>query len=132
MATHATIAVNTEDGYLNIYCHDDGHPEYLFNLLDTYYSTEKRALDLVNMGDASFIRKLIMPPNGNRHSFDSPAKDTSVFYHRDRGENWFHNAPRLCMKNQVLARQNYAYIFEDGRWHLYINGKEANNYADFD
>ena len=132
MGTPSAIAVHTEDGYATIYCHWDGYPSYMYPMLRDWYGTEERALALVSFGDASSINKRLVPSQDSGHSFDHPEEDVCVFYHRDRSDPWLQVAPDLCMKNQVLKRQYYAYIFEDGCWHVYIHGVEADDYSEFD
>jgi hypothetical protein len=128
MSTNSTIAVKTNNGYKSIYVHNDGYFDYMYPMLDTWYISQERAEALVNLGDASFIAKRLVPSKDSGHSFDHPEKDVSIFYHRDRGELWRHNAPCLMSKDEVLAAQYYAYIFEDGQWKAYQGGVEVDSY----
>lgn len=129
MSTNSAIAVKTSGGdYKSIYVHNDGYFDYMYPMLDTWYNSQERAEALVNLGDASFIAKRLVPSKDSDHSFDHPEKDVSIFYHRDRGELWRHNAPCLMSKDEVLATQYYAYIFEDGQWKAYAGRKEVDSY----
>jgi hypothetical protein len=133
MSTNSTIAVKTDNGYKAIYCHWDGYPGYMYPMLRDWYGTEERAAALVSFGDASSINKRLMPSQDYKHSFDKPEEDVCVFYHRDRGEPWTQNEPEFCLtKEEVLSSQYYTYIFEDGAWHVYIHGQEAEDYSKFD
>lgn len=132
MSTNSTIAVKTEEGYKAIYCHNNGYPEYMYPMLRDWYGTEERALALVNLGDASYIEKRLVPSQDSGHSFDNPEEGVSMFYHRDRGESWEHTAPEYYIKERLLDQQFYVYIFEDGAWHVYILGEEADDYSKFD
>lgn len=134
MSTNSTIAVfiNGDDkilgDYKTIYCHNDGYPGYMYPMLRDWYGTQERAEALVSFGDASFIAKRLTPSQDSGHHFDHPEKDVSIFYHRDRGERWFENAPLIASREETLSSQYYVYIFEDGEWHIYINGNEVDDY----
>ena len=129
MATSSTIAIKVEGGYKSIYVHNDGYFSYMYPMLFENYNTQEKAEALVNLGDASFIAKQLCPSEGSDHHFDHPEKDVSIFYHRDRGESWSHNAPNIFTKREALSWQWYAYIFEDGCWHAYEGGKEISDYS---
>lgn len=132
MATNTTIAINIKGSYKTIYCHNDGYPSYMYPMLRDWYGTEERATALVSFGDASFIAKRLTPSQDSGHSFDHPEEDVCIFYHRDRSELWRYNAPTLMTREETLKSQYYVYVFEDGEWHVYIGGQEADDYADFD
>jgi hypothetical protein len=125
MSTHCGIAIKTGDGYDTIYCHHDGYPEYMWKMLTENYNSGILARDLVSMGDASSISAQIAPSPYSGHSFDTPEKGICVFYHRDRGEDWSDVAPANFVKQSILRSFDYAYIWEDGRWHFYEDGKET-------
>ena len=131
MSTNSTVAVKVGDHYKAIYCHNDGYPEYMYPMLRDWYGTQERAEALVNLGDASFIAKRLTPSQDSNHHFDHPEEDVSIFYHRDRGELWRHNAPTIGSKEETLSSQYYTYIFEDGAWHAYIGRQEVEDYSDF-
>lgn len=124
MSTPSIIACHTEDGYLAIYCHNDGYPDHMLNMLQMHYNTREKAEALVNLGDASCIYERLIPSPDSGHSFDHPEKGVCIFYTRDRGEPWIQNAPAIYQKHQFKAHY-YAYVFEAGRWVMYINGEEA-------
>ncbi len=129
MSTNSAIAVKTSAGYKTIYCHNDGYFSYMYPVLSDYYPTQERAEALVGFGDASFIDKLLYPAIGSNHSFDHPDRDTSIFYHRDRGEPWHENATRLLSREEALKWQYYVYIFEDDQWKAYVGGQEVADYT---
>ena len=68
----------------SIYCHWDGYPEYNGKMLIDYYNNNARTEELINLGDISSLRKKIS--TSEKHSFDEPQEDTTIAYHRDRGE----------------------------------------------
>lgn len=91
-----------------IYCHWDGHPNNMLPLLNTYYNTVEKAEELLSLGDLSYLSKRVKPDDMEVHSFNHPAKDVTVAYHRDRGED-------LCFTNDL---QQYNYIFDGETWKL--------------
>ncbi len=131
MSTNSNISIKTDKGYETIYCHNDGYPSYMYPMLRDWYGTEERAKALVALGDASYIEKRLVPSRDSDHHFDHPEEEVCVFYHRDRGEPWEQVKPYIYTK-QALCHQYYVYIFEDGEWHVYINGVEADDYSEFD
>ena len=128
MSTNSTVAVKTDTGYKSVYVHWDGYFSYMYPMLSENYASLERAEALVSFGDASFIAKRIMPSVGSDHSFEHPEEDVCVFYHRDRGEPWEHNMPKVRTKEEVLKTQYYVYIFEDGMWKAYEGGVEVDSY----
>lgn len=122
MSTPCRIAIKTENGYKAIYCHHDGYPEYMWEMLTTNYNTEELATKLVNLGDASAIYEKLEPTTAT-HSFDNPERGVCIFYGRDRGETdaepEFYPTPKA-----LLSTYFYVYIFDDGRWYLFDGGKE--------
>ena len=123
MSTNSRIVVRTEEGYKTIYCHWDGYPEYMYPTLTNNYGTEEKALALVALGDASSVGEKLEPTKEG-HSFDSPEEGVCVFYHRDRGEDWEFCKPRIYQtKERIFEIEYYVYIFEDGKWTCYENGR---------
>ena len=123
MSTNSRIAVKTEEGYKTIYCHHDGYPEYMYPTLTDNYNTEEKALELVSLGDASSIGERVAPTMFY-HSFDWPEIGVSVFYHRDRNEDWEFCKPRIYQtKEKIFEIEYYVYIFEDGHWTCYEDGR---------
>lgn len=127
MSTHCGIAVKTEKGYETIYCHNDGYDSYMYPMLTKNYNTEERARGLVALGDASSIQERLVPSIDSGHSFDNSEEGVCVFYHRDRGERWEDTKPYIySTKSEFLGTQGiqyYMYIWEDGQWKAYINGR---------
>ncbi len=75
------------------YTHFDGYPAYMGQMLTRYYNDEERARRLISLGEASSVKRYIDPEEAGyseeeakTHSFDTPLKDVSIFYGRDRGE----------------------------------------------
>ena len=131
MSTHCGIAVKTEEGYNTIYCHFDGYPKYMFTLLTENYNSEELATKLVSLGDASYITERLEPTPGVTHTFDTPEEGVSVFYHRDRGEDWEHTKPAVYKTKQKLySDYYYAYVFDKGRWVMVSKSGDEIEYGD--
>lgn len=125
MSTQCGIAIKTEKDYEVIYVHSDGYPEYMWPMLTKNYNSEELAKKLVSLGDASYIDRFLEPTT-DFHKFGTPEPDVSMFYHRDRGEDWNDVAPALYSKEEMFNRFYYSYIWEDDCWHFYRGGKEVH------
>ena len=100
MSTSASIAVRkNENEILNTYCHFDGYISGVGKALFLFYNTIEKALELVEHGDAFSIHV---------------STDTSVFYHRDRGEDLYIN---IISDFSQMDKQSYCYKF-DGIWYV--------------
>ena len=122
MSTNCGIAIKTEKGYETIYVHSDGYPEYMWSMLTKNYNSEELAAKLVGMGDASCIDEQLAPIPGTLHSFEARQRGVSVFYHRDRGDDWSEVAPAVFEKKDIFNGFYYSYIWEDGHWNFYTGG----------
>lgn len=128
MATCAGIAIKTEEGYKTIYCHNDGDTSYMLRMLRTNYGSKELAAKLIDFGNASFIGKKLEPEYAY-HCFSCPEPDVSVFYHRDRGDDWEDCEPDYFpLKKDVFAVYYYAYIFDGEKWYGYKDGKKVTIY----
>jgi hypothetical protein len=127
MSTACRIARKNSSGlYDSIYCHNDGYPRYMLNMLRTCYGSDLRVAELIDYGDASSIKERLMPTDFT-HCFERPQEGVCVFYHRDRGEPWDDVGAIYDDSKEALIRSSvdYVYIFEDSRWTCYSNGQEC-------
>lgn len=126
MSTNSGIALRQGDTYLTIYCHWDGHPKTMLPILRENYNSFDLANKLISHGDASSIDKKLEPTPGVAHTFMMPEKDVCVFYHRDRGDDWFSCQPTCYIKKELFKQPafEYVYIFEDEEWHTYKRNGE--------
>lgn len=124
MSTQCGIAIKTEKGYETIYVHSDGGPSYMLPMLTENYNSEELATKLIGFGDASCIDKRLEPTPGSNHRFGCREEDVCIFYGRDRGEK--DTGPNCYDKRLVFNMYYYAYIWEDGCWHFYKDGKEVH------
>ena len=87
MSTRSYITMKTgDDTYRGVYCHYDGYLEYNGRLLLEHYNTQERVEKLLSLGCISSLKEKLEPEAGSRHCFDTPDKDVTVFYGKDRGE----------------------------------------------
>jgi hypothetical protein len=122
MGTRSTIAIQKTDGSVEqIYCHWDGYIEHNGAILKTYYKTPAEVKRLISYGDLSSLGMRVEPIN-DYHSFDTPEKDTCVYYGRDRGEP---NTSFRKFEDMIWFRLNgqweefdYLYVEATQQWHL--------------
>jgi hypothetical protein len=127
MSTNAFIGIRENNSITYIYNHSDGYVEYLGRMLLEHYSSEEKAKALVELGDVSVVKEKLAPAEGTIHSFDYDKRQegVSVFYGRDRGEDWEFIKP-ITIQNTVFDEHqyyNYLYDVEEGRWLFTRNGK---------
>lgn len=128
MATRSRIGIENPDGTVtSVYCHWDGYPEYNGRILVEYYNTEDRARRLVELGAISTLRSRPEPRGEECHSFDTPIRDVTVAYHRDRGEEFSqqqHTSVEQYFKGDI---EEYGYLFtQEGEW-LVKSGYETDD-----
>ena len=86
MATRSNIGMMLPDGNIKVvYCHYDGYPDGVGEILLESYNTPERVSELLSFGDMSYLA-LEINPLGDYHTFDNPENGVTVFYGRDRGE----------------------------------------------
>lgn len=124
MATRSTIAVQHADGTVSqIYAHWDGYLDGNGQLLHTYYNSQELAEALVSLGSISSLAER-RDPLGTTHTFDSPEKDVTVYYGRDRGETEVE--PTVYTNFSDYKKngdsQEYDYVFMGGEWFVRYYG----------
>ena len=123
MSTNSRIGILHKDGTTEtIYCHWDGYPDHQMPILTEHYSTAEKVKALLALGDISILGERIAPNADEPHSFEKPAEDVTVAYHRDRKEPI---QPAVTHKSLVsLMRADrcipYYYLFDEekGAWLL--------------
>ena len=128
MSTNAFIGIRENNSITYIYNHSDGYLEYLGRMLLEHYNSEEKAKALVELGDVSILKEKLAPAEGTVHNFDYDKRQegVSVFYGRDRGEDW-ENIKPVTIQNTVFDEHqyyNYLYDVEEGRWLFTKNGKD--------
>jgi hypothetical protein len=116
MATRSYIGVRNLDASVDyIYCHYDGYPEGVGEILTEFYTNNNRVNELMKLGDLSVLGKFI----GEKQDFDKRVVDTCLAYGRDRGE------PNTGVKNsrysELIKDQSvdYVYIFDGDYWECF-------------
>lgn len=129
MATNAFIGFRENNSITYIYNHSDGYLEYLGKMLIKHYNSEEKAKALVNLGDVSVVKEKLAPEEGTTHTFDNRQEGVSVFYNRDRGENWDDIQP-IRIENTVFENPDYTIVYiyvydvEEQAWLFTRNGKD--------
>lgn len=100
MSTNSNIIIKHPDltEYASIYCHWDGYLSHNGKILLENYKTHDQVVELVSLGDLSELHN---------------TADECVSYHRWRGD------AKNIRTGTVLsthADQEYAYLFQDGKW----------------
>ena len=127
MATRSTIAVQQADGTVSqIYAHWDGYLDGNGQLLQTYYNSQELAEALVSLGSISSLAER-RDPLGTTHTYDTPEKDVTVYYGRDRGETEVE--PTVYTNFSDYKKngdsQEYDYVFMGGEW--FVSCYETND-----
>lgn len=121
MSTRSWICLEQDDGYLCVYCHHDGYPEYNGAILLNHYQDYQKVRQLISLGNMSSLEEKIEPDEHLPHTFEEPQTDVCVFYHRDRKEPWTQNAPFSIKDKAQFYKESsyidYIYIYTNGRWY---------------
>lgn len=121
MSTNSKICIKTDDGYIGIYCHNDGYPEHNGKILHEHYNTPEKIKELISPGDLSSLGPKCDKPDG--HTFDTPVKGYCVYYGRDRGESNVY--PETAVLYDDIASESYNYLYENGKW--YVNREDLTD-----
>ena len=115
MSTPATIGYYNEQDktYHYVYLHCDGFINEAGLKLLKHYNSLDLAKELVRHGNISVLGESIYPPNGSKHSFNTPVKGVCIFYHRDRTDDL-----QVNISTQDPTTCEFVYIFKDGVWNV--------------
>lgn len=109
MSTRSLIGKLNDDGKVRcIYCHHDGYPEGVGDVLIKCYNTPESIEALLDLGDLSSLCETL---------------ESCVAYGRDRGEKG--TEASTFPKNEFLNDRadaldaEYVYLFEGGAWSVY-------------
>ena len=121
MATRSRIGLLIGDeSVVSVYHHWDGYPTFLGIHLRQNYTTREKIEELLDGGDISCI--------DSDTNWDRQECEPHVQYYNDRGEK---TEPRLDLNDYefFINNEEYAYIFEDGKWTAYdLSHKYDDNY----
>ncbi len=119
MGTRSNIGILHEDGTTTlVYCHFDGYPSSVGRILLHHYASEDAANGLVALGDMSSLGENILPPEGVKHSYENRVKGVTVYYSRDRGEDWNGVKPQTLQPGENPLQQEWCYLWDvrQGCW----------------
>lgn len=133
MATRSRIAIENENGTVSsVYSHWDGYPSHNGHILMEHYKDRDKVQKLIDLGSLSSLAEEVEIPEGVEHSFESPKKDITVFYGRDRGETnvqaQSHADRKAFLRSDV---EEYGYLLtKEGTW-LMVNGHKNSQTRDY-
>jgi len=121
MATRSFICKSLPNNtVVGVYCHYDGYPSGVGATLSTHYTTTPRVDALLSLGSISQLHPRLVPDLGDTHTFDNPANNVTVAYHRDRGEAMSSTTfPSLDVMVANVADQlgvEFVYIWDGNEW----------------
>ena len=121
MATNSTITIKTKAGYQSTYCHWDGQPTHVGKILNEHYTDPAKVEFLIGLGALSCVKKEVGPAEGQLHSFERPAPDTTIAYHRDRGDalvvGEVHSSVQHAIEHSPSGEfEECNYLFDGGCW----------------
>ena len=131
MSTRCRIGIENKDGTItSIYCHHDGYPEVVGEILVNHYTTEEKIRKLLELGDMS---SLGTEPVENLRGWETPKAGTAdwlkaymelhpenqcVIY-KTRGEDCPAKTHKDIEEYQRHSRDcwgEYAYLFKNNEW----------------
>lgn len=134
MSTNSAIGLLADGGeVVAVYCHWDGYTSYNGAVLNTFYDTEEKVIELLAQGDISALGSSI----GEKHDFHESSEYVEntdlnmsiatkcTFYNRDRGEKTA--AVTLLNRFEYLDQfayrgAEYFYLFANGEWLVSTGG----------
>lgn len=122
MGTQSLIGVMHGDKLKAVTAHWDGYHAYMGKILFENYDSAK-ANHLVSLGDISSVKARVEPDPGERHTFDDPAPNVTIAYHRDRGEDFSGWQVFDSFEEVLEYGETYVYIMRDGVWYTVYEGQ---------
>ena len=105
MSTRCTVSLYDGNGkYHSVYGHWDGSLSGVGRILFDYYNTLETVTELIEMGSFSSLR---------------PTLNDSVFYSRDRFEDYELNKPTVYHNIFDIPVQEYNYLYTGTHWFYY-------------
>ena len=121
MATRSFICKSLPNNTIfGVYCHYDGYPSGVGATLANHYTTDERVEALLSLGSISQLHPRLVPNLGDTHTFNNPAKNVTIAYHRDRGEDMHTTTfSSLDVMVENVAHQlgvQFVYIWDSNEW----------------
>jgi len=128
MSTNASIGMVNDDGSVSaVYLHWDGSLNSAGSTLSRYYTDPAKVKELISLGAISVLDQNIGEQIDFNDSKTRAQNKQCLFYHRDRGEDWQQTKPGQWNNvEQYISGSSvqFTYLFANGRWSAYSNGKE--------
>ena len=116
MSTRCRIAVKDDDTFRSIYCHYDGYPKYVGNILLNHYNSGELANKLIDLGDIScLLSTLKETEEQSYHIKEQRARRIIEFETLKDMIDYF-----------IQSDQEYLYLWDEDKWKILdkINMKE--------
>ena len=131
MATRSSIHSFDGETLTSVYCHWDGYPSHHAPILLEKINTAEKVNELLSFGNISSLNDNTVPTE--KHSYEHPQKDVTVFYGRDRGEsdqeakvttivNVDDNGLPTASSLPILEKYQYLYDLRTDTWYM-MTGK---------
>lgn len=125
MASRCFIGIKRTDGSVEfISCHYDGYIEATGRTLLEHYQEKEKIESLIKLGNISILRENIEAKNGEDHSFEEPAEDVTIAYHRDRNEELhIYKADSVAEFQKMIDKSwmEYVYLYDEKKSQWYVN-----------
>ena len=127
MSTRCLIAIDQPESVRAIYCHHDGYPDGVGNILFKHYRDRNKVQSLINLGGLSSLGAKIGPEKPMFDDRGMQVESVTVAYYRDMGHDGIvsHILPSREELADFFRQANvagksmirYIYLFQDGQWH---------------
>lgn len=134
MSTRSRISWKKQDGTIeSIYCHHDGYPDYVGNILVNNYN-EKNLGKLMDLGDLSVLGEVPTSDPKGWDDYDYVRRNRCCLAYKDRGETdvgsiVFNTEEEFKKECQNGLEEECNYLYKDGKWYFWYCGglKTATN-----
>ena len=140
MSTRSHIGILNLDGSVEyVYCHHDGYPEGVGEILKKHYTSEEKLRTLLSLGDVKDLDERIEPINPSEHKDGNREPGTTLFFMRDCGGEYlpsYHcqNLVRYAAEeiyNSYIIEFSYFLDLKSGQWLIFDNHNKPEVYAQY-
>ena len=138
MSTRSRISWKKQDGTIeSIYCHHDGYPKYVGNILVNNYD-EKNLDKLMALGDLSVLGEVPTSDSKGWDDYSYAKRNRYCLAYKDRGETdvdsiKFNSEEEFKEECAKGLEEECNYLYKDGNWYFWDYGglKTAENVENF-